>query len=295
MKKTDKEELNNIFIEIKNGNELEFNKLYEKYKNLVYGIAFSILKNKEDSEEITQTVFVKIFKLEKEKLPKEGHASWLYEVTKNEAITLLRNKKKEIMLDDIYYITNEANEINDIIDRETYNKIIQKLNPKEQEIVSLKILSNLSFKEIAKLLNIPVGTVQWRYYKAIHTLKLLLSNVSMFVIALTVLILKKFSIKKERNKEMIDQGITENTTDRIEEDLITKGQESTTEKKEMNVEEGQENTKNTVTIQTQENMKLTKIDIGIISVSVVFLVMTIISLLILIRYHKKAKKKVCKY
>lgn len=52
MKKIDKEELHSIFVEMKNGNELEFNKLYEKYKVLVYGVAFSILKNREDSEEI---------------------------------------------------------------------------------------------------------------------------------------------------------------------------------------------------------------------------------------------------
>lgn len=59
MKKLDKEELHSIFIGIKDGNELEFNKLYEKYKALVYGVAFSILKNKEDSEEIVQIVFIK--------------------------------------------------------------------------------------------------------------------------------------------------------------------------------------------------------------------------------------------
>ena len=78
MKKIDKEELHGIFIGIKNGEEEEFNRLYEKYNSLVYGVSFSILKNKEDSEEIVQIIFTKIYELEKEKLPKENEASWLY-------------------------------------------------------------------------------------------------------------------------------------------------------------------------------------------------------------------------
>lgn len=82
MKKINKEELHRIFRGIKNNNELEFTKLYNKCKSLVYGVAFSILKNKEDSEELVQIVFMKIFKLEKEKLPKENEASWLYTLTK---------------------------------------------------------------------------------------------------------------------------------------------------------------------------------------------------------------------
>lgn len=65
MKKINRQELHEIFMGIRNGNELEFNKLYENFKGLVYGVAFSILKNKEDSEETTQVVFMKIFNLEK--------------------------------------------------------------------------------------------------------------------------------------------------------------------------------------------------------------------------------------
>lgn len=49
---------------------------------MIYGIAFSILKNKEDSEDVVQIVFSKLYVLDKEKLPKEKEATWLYSVTK---------------------------------------------------------------------------------------------------------------------------------------------------------------------------------------------------------------------
>jgi len=44
---------------------------------VIYGIAFSILKNKEDSEDVVQIVFSKLYVLDKEKLPKEKEATWL--------------------------------------------------------------------------------------------------------------------------------------------------------------------------------------------------------------------------
>ena len=102
MKKIDIEELRKIFIEIKHDNHLAFEELYKKYNNLIYRIAYSILKNKQDAEDIVQIVFTKIYSMDKEKLPNSNEASWLYSVTKNETINYLKNRKNNIYLDRIY-------------------------------------------------------------------------------------------------------------------------------------------------------------------------------------------------
>lgn len=102
MKKINEEELKELFIELKNDNKIVFEKLYNKYNKLVYGIAFSILKNKEDSEDVVQNVMSKLYNLDKSKLPIYKETSWLYTVTKNEAISIIRKKDKEINLEDIY-------------------------------------------------------------------------------------------------------------------------------------------------------------------------------------------------
>ncbi len=86
MKSINKQELHNIFKGIANKEENEFNKLYEKYNKLVYRISFSILKNKENSEDITQTVFTKIWNMNTNNLPTNSEASWLYTITKNETL-----------------------------------------------------------------------------------------------------------------------------------------------------------------------------------------------------------------
>lgn len=181
MRKSNKEELHIIFDGMKKDKELYFNMLYEKYKSLVYAIAFSMLKNKENSEDVMQKVYVKIWKMEKQKLPKDNEAVWLYSIVKNEVIDFIKYQKPLLNIEELYYIIEENKELNDVVDKDSYNKIISKLNTQEQEIVSLKVLSNLSFKEISQILNIPESTVKWKYYNSVHILKLLLSNLGMLL------------------------------------------------------------------------------------------------------------------
>lgn len=297
MKKIDKEELHGIFIGIKNGEEEEFNRLYEKYNSLVYGVSFSILKNKEDSEEIVQIIFTKIYELEKEKLPKENEASWLYSFSKNASLNFLRTRKEELNIDEIYYIACESEELNEIIQKDAFNKIISRLNEKEQEIVSLKILSNLSFKEISQILDIPIGTVQWKYYKSLHTLKILLSSLSMYIVTIIAFIAQRNSNKiSEETKE---EQVKEETTK--QEDDEQKNQEET-KKEEGTIKDTSRNETiytNTITqeytsVEHKDNIELTKQDISLLTISTIFLTITITFLIFFIKNQQNANRKVSK-
>ena len=84
--KIDVKELEKIFDDIKQNKKQGIEELYNKYKGIVYGIAFTISKNKEDSEDIMQIIFAKIYEMEDFKLPTNNCASWLYSITKNETI-----------------------------------------------------------------------------------------------------------------------------------------------------------------------------------------------------------------
>ena len=167
--KIDDKELEKIFFDIKQNKIHGIEELYSKYKKMIYCIAFSILKNQEDSEDIMQMIFAKIYEMENSKLPTNNYASWIYSITKNETINFIKKKKNDVPLDKIYEISDDNNELNKVIDNIEFNRLISKLNDKEKEIITLKILSDFSFEEIAKLLKEPVGTVKWRYYKSIYS------------------------------------------------------------------------------------------------------------------------------
>ena len=118
----------------------------------------------------------------RENIPSNNELSWLYIITKNQTIDYLKKQHNYIDIDTIYDAPDTDDQINEIIDKDTYNNIINCLENKEKEIVSLKVLTDFTFKEIGLILNMPTATVQWKYYKSVHTLKLLLSNLAMFII-----------------------------------------------------------------------------------------------------------------
>lgn len=221
MKEQEKAELKSIFKELKKGNKEKSEELYNKYKKTVYGIAFGILKNKEDAEDVVQVVFSKIYTMEKEKLPQDKEATWLYTVTQNETLQLLRKKNNDFDIEKIYNLEDENSEIEKFIDKESFNQLINKLNYKEKEIVSLKIISNLSFSQISGLLGEPIGTIKWRYYKSIYSLRIMLSNLGMFIVTFVLGIATIKQTKKTSDIE-ISQEIADNEQQNVMQDIRTK-------------------------------------------------------------------------
>lgn len=291
-----KKELKDIFNKMKDSDETALEQLYQKYGNLVYGIAFGILKNKEDSEDTVQNVFCKLYKMDKEKLPSDKEVCWLYTLSKNEAISLYRRKNEDVDLDSIYEIEENNNEIDKSIDILEFNRLINSLNEKEKQIISLKILSELSFDEIAKFLNEPVGTIKWRYYKSLHSLKLLFSNLCMFIITFVI------GIKALHMKTKVSQTETENKAD-SEVNTITNNTTYETKKSELQESlKDETNINNEVINETHEEIHVIPNEteqinyggIGILSISMIFLILTIFFTIIFKKYQLKRKNKTSK-
>ena len=297
MKKINEKELHQIFEDLKQNKEKSFNELYEKYNKLIYCIAFSILKNKENSEDIVQIVFTKIYKLEKEKLPTSNEASWLYSLTKNEALNYIRKQKNDMSLDELDYIAYEEKEFEKIIDKDTYNRMMEKLDKEEKEIVSLKILADMKFKDIAKLLNMPIGTVQWKYYTALHSLKLIIGNISIFILGITLFIANK-QLTRQDNSAGIDMSEGNiNSLGDAGEEIANGAQSEESSSLDSAIEENifqEEMINETLGPSAQENVQINNKDIGILTFLGIFLVFTIVFLVIFVKHQQNKKKKVSK-
>ena len=192
------------FENLKLNKELYFKDFYKNNYNLIYGICYSILKEKENSEDITQNVFEKIYKLPTDKMPTEYESSWLYSVSKNESLQYIRKNKFSCSDENLSNLKSNKNEIDDVIENENYNKLVKKLDKKQEQIISLKVISGFTFKEIGQILSMPTATVQWYYYKSIKSLKLAISNLAMFIISFIVGINLKLRKKNYINYEKTD-------------------------------------------------------------------------------------------
>ena len=288
MRNQEKVELKNIFNELKKGNKNVIEELYKKYNKMIYGIAFSILKNKEDSEDIVQNVFQKLYTIDKDKMPKDKEATWLYAVTKNETLLLLRKKNDTYDIEKVYNIANEDNEINKLIDRESYNQLINKLDSKEKEVVSLKIISNLSFSHISELLGEPVGTVKWRYYKSIYALKIMLSNLGMFVVSFILGITTFKQTKKSSDAEMKQEA---NDIVEDKENISSDTESSKSENVMKDVNTDNEIHQDIIVEEPITNNNVNYLGYGIMGVSSIFLALTIIFAIILKKHQLNSRKK----
>lgn len=319
MSKINKKELHEIFQDLKNKdkNQSAYNKLYENYYNLIYGIVFSIIKNKADSEDVTHEIFTKIYKLDVNKLPADHEASWLFTVSKNECLLFFRKSKPNISIDEIYELPNVSNEIDNVIDREYYNKLMSGLKEDEKMIVSLKVLSNFTFKKISQVMGIPIGTVQWKYYNAINSLKISIGSLVGAVMAFIVVIAKgefwktKEYVNNAENGEMVDKynesadnGESENQNTELNQkkDInseVTQNDNNSLNDKEVKKETNLDSTIKNTEIETAETVesnafvvgKEEAIQISFFVIGIMFLIIFIIFFKI---YKQKLKKKTSK-
>ena len=149
---------------------VDFNNLYTLGYRYIRELAFSIVEDYLTSEDIAQDVFEKILKINKNKIPDENIIDWLYVITKNTAIDYIRKERKikKVKLTDEF---ESSNSVEEILDLEVYKVTIAKLTIIERNMVYLKVIVGLTFKEIAYLLKMSISKVEYAYYNALKKLK----------------------------------------------------------------------------------------------------------------------------
>ena len=139
----------------------EFCSLYETCKNGIFRYALSIMKDTGAAEDVLQDTFVKLLTGGLRCTPGKEQ-SWLYRVARNLCYDRLRRAKRE----QAYSAAPQSEEPG-----YAYIELIASLSPKEQEIVTLKIVGGLSHREIGQVLGISPKAAQKRYERAIESLR----------------------------------------------------------------------------------------------------------------------------
>lgn len=138
--------------------EKEFEQYYNLYSQELFGIAYSYTRNKSDSEDIIQNVFVKMIVSKKKFKSDKDLKYWLIRLTMNESIDLLRKERKENELKEpemVYTLPdNNTSEYPDLL------YYISKLEDKYRRVIILYYYNNYSNKEIAELLGIKEDNVR---------------------------------------------------------------------------------------------------------------------------------------
>ena len=146
--------------EVKNGNTEAFSYLVEKYQSLAINIALSIVKNREDAEEVAQDAFVKIFRFIHQYNGESQFSSWLYKVVFNTALTKANTNakqlfRKEEVRQNLFAIRSVFEEDSDPLEKEDTSALIAKgldqLYADDKLILTLFYLAEKSLSEIAQI------------------------------------------------------------------------------------------------------------------------------------------------
>lgn len=157
-----------IIKELQDNNYRSFDEFYNMTSKLVYYVIADIIKNKQTIEDLMQDTYLKFIQNISNVNPNHNPNAYLAQIAKNLAINEF-NKNKKIIVDDAYF-TN-LKDPNGSRDCGIDLGIINFLEGSEKEIVTLKLIGEMKFREIAELLKMPLGTVQWHYSNAIKKLK----------------------------------------------------------------------------------------------------------------------------
>lgn len=153
-----------------NDNLTDFKQLFSEQKKHVFAMALSILRDFELAEDVLQEVYIKLFQHMKHHEITNVKA-WLISVSRNTALDLYRKKKREITGFDDDYFERVQYLSEDPLDKMVLSKYLELLDSEERQIVILKDISGMKHKEIAKIIEIPLGTVLWKYSRALKKLR----------------------------------------------------------------------------------------------------------------------------
>ncbi|MFW6275762.1 MAG: sigma-70 family RNA polymerase sigma factor, partial [bacterium] len=103
----------NFYIEeVLKGKTNYFSYIVERYQDIVFSIAFKVLKNREDAEEMAQESFIKAYKSLHTFRGKAKFSTWMYRITYNTCISEVRKRKINFTSTDDVQIKDEAEEMN---------------------------------------------------------------------------------------------------------------------------------------------------------------------------------------
>ena len=155
------------------GDRGAMNSLVAHYEKPVFNAAYRILGNAEDAADVSQTAFMKAFENLHKFSPKFKFFSWIYKITVNEAIsTLKRRKNPESLVPEDASIPRNPEQVLHSTELSSGVQAALMTLPEEQRIlVVLKHFSELSYRDISAIMDIPEKTVKSRLYSARQTMK----------------------------------------------------------------------------------------------------------------------------
>lgn len=156
-----------------------------KYQTQIYNLCLRMTANTEDAADLTQEVFVKLWRYLDSFHFESAFSTWLYRMASNTCLDFLRAAKRrpqtsltaedadgeEQMLDVPDPAPTPEDMVIATIEREQAQAAMERLAPEQRQILTLRVVNGLSYTEIGEILHLAEGTVKSRLARARESLR----------------------------------------------------------------------------------------------------------------------------
>jgi RNA polymerase sigma factor (sigma-70 family) len=169
-----------LVTQLQDRNEQAFSYLYDNYSAALHGIINQIVPDREIASDVLQEVFVNIWnKISTYDATKGRLFTWMLNVARNAAIDKVRSRayqdslKNQSLPDDVNIMSQS---VKPNMDDYGLKKLVSKLKDEQKILIDLSYFQGFTHEEIAKSLNIPLGTVKTRIRSALTQLRTLIDQ-----------------------------------------------------------------------------------------------------------------------
>lgn len=168
-------DIKEIILELKRHDDRHFKEFYDLTKKQVYFSAISIVNSSYVADDIVQDTYVNFLKHIDSFDEKRNVFAYLSTIARNLSINYYNKNKREIIDDE--YVSTTKDEEKDIYAKQRVKDILSLLdNETEREVITYHVILEYKFKDIASIIDKPLGTVLWIYNKAIKKLQERMKN-----------------------------------------------------------------------------------------------------------------------
>lgn len=158
-----------------------FNELVRRYQQKVYWIARRMVGDHDETDDITQEVFVKVYKKIKDFRSDSSFYTWIYRITTNTAINVLRQRKivNLVRLDEAFPALSlmsddsldPTKKLENKENQSLLEEAVSKLPAKQKKVFVLRYFEEMPYEDISKILKITVGGLKANYFHALKNIQ----------------------------------------------------------------------------------------------------------------------------
>ncbi len=164
-------DLSRLVQDAKNNHNDALEKLCKFVYYKIYGYTYYRVKQKEDAEDLTSEVLMKMAR--SLKTQKGNFLAWVYRIASNQIIDFYRHRARrpEISIESLKRDIPGSEVQRDILKEDKMKEAISRLTPEQSNVITLKFIQEYSNEEIAKIMNKTVGAIKVLQFRALKALR----------------------------------------------------------------------------------------------------------------------------